>query len=136
MVNKVTLIGRLGQNPEVRSFNEKNQIAKFSLATNEAYKDKGGQWVENTEWHNIVLWGSLAERAEKQLKKGNLVYLEGKLSTSKWKDKNNDFQSRTEVRVTSFKLLSEESKSKPTDKNGKMPFVVTPSEQSSDDLPF
>lgn len=136
MVNKVTLIGRLGQDPEVRSFNEKNQIAKFSLATNEAYKDKGGQWVENTEWHNIVLWGSLAERAEKQLKKGHLVYLDGKLSTNKWKDKNNDFQSRTEVRVTSFKLLSEDSKSKPTLKNGKMPFVVAPSEQSSDDLPF
>lgn len=136
MVNKVTLIGRLGQNPEVRSFNEKNQIAKFSLATNEVYKDKGGQWVENTEWHNIVLWGALAERAEKQLKKGNLVYIEGKLTTNKWKDKNNAIQSRTEVRVVSFKLLTEESKTKGDSKNNNMPFVVAPSEEDNDNLPF
>ena len=76
MVNKVTLIGHLGKDPDIRTLENGTKVGTFSLATSESYKDKSDQWQTLTEWHNIVVWRGLAEIAERDLKKGNLVYIE------------------------------------------------------------
>ncbi len=83
-INKVTLIGHLGKDPEIRVLENGDCMAKFSIATTETYKDKTGERKEQTEWHNIVLWRGLAEIAQKYLHKGNVVYIEGKLQTRNW----------------------------------------------------
>jgi len=84
-VNKVILIGNLGKDPEVRHLDNGASVANFSIATTETYKDRNsGERVDQTEWHNIVLWRGLAEVAEKYLKKGDSVYIEGKLRTRSW----------------------------------------------------
>ena len=105
MVNKVTLIGNLGKDPEVRRLENGMAVAKFSIATNENYKDKNGEWQSITEWHDIVVWRLLAERAEQQLKKGKLVYVEGKLTHRKWQDKDGNNRYTTEVVANTFRLL-------------------------------
>ena len=86
MVNKVTLIGNLGADPEVRRLDTGAVVASFPLATNESYKDKSGEWQQMTEWHDIVLWNKFAESAEAKLKKGNKIYIEGKLKAQMWED--------------------------------------------------
>ena len=86
-VNKVILIGNLGKDPEVKYTPQGTPVAKFSLATNERFKDKDGNWQDRTEWHNIVLWQRLAEIAGEYLKKGSKVYIEGRLRTDSWDDK-------------------------------------------------
>lgn len=96
-VNKVILVGNLGKDPEVRRLESGSVVATFPLATNESYKDKNGNRVDNTEWHNIVLWRGLAEIAEKYLRKGSMVYIEGKLKTRSWEDQNNQTRYTTEV---------------------------------------
>ena len=97
MVNKVILIGRLGRDPEVRRLENGTAVAKFSVATTEAYKDKAGEWQNQTEWHDIVLWRQLAERAERDLKKGMLVFVEGKLTHRKYQDKEGNDRYITEI---------------------------------------
>src|SRR6266576_1165254 len=86
-VNKVTLLGNLGKDPEVKYTPSGTPVAKLTLATNERYKDKDGQWQDRTEWHNVVLWQRLAEIAGEYLKKGSKVYIEGRLQTRSWDDK-------------------------------------------------
>lgn len=86
-VNKVILVGNLGKDPEVKYTPQGKPVAKFSLATSERYKDKDGQWQDRTEWHNIVLWERLAEIAGEYLKKGGKVYIEGRIRTDSWDDK-------------------------------------------------
>ena len=86
-VNKVILVGNLGKDPEIKYTPQGKPVAKFSLATNERYKDKDGQWQDRTEWHNIVLWERLAEIAGEYLKKGSKVYIEGRIRTDSWDDK-------------------------------------------------
>src|SRR5438874_7942148 len=86
-VNKVILIGNLGKDPEVKYTPNGMAVAKFSIATNERFKDKEGQWQDRTEWHNIVAWQRLAEIAGEYLKKGRSVYVEGRLQTRSWDDK-------------------------------------------------
>ena len=86
-VNKVTLLGNLGKDPEVKFTPQGTAVAKLALATNERYKDKEGQWQDRTEWHNVVLWQRLAEIAGEYLKKGGKVYIEGRLQTRSWDDK-------------------------------------------------
>ena len=86
-VNKVILVGNLGKDPEVKYTPQGTPIAKFSLATNERFKDKDGNWQDRTEWHNIVLWQRLAEIAGEYLKKGHKVYIEGRIRTDSWDDK-------------------------------------------------
>ncbi len=105
MINKVTLIGNLGRDPEVRHFENGSMVAKFSVATNESYRDKNGEWQTNTEWHDIVVWRGLAERAEKSLKKGSLVYIDGKLTHRKYQDKDGNDRYITEVVANTFRLL-------------------------------
>ena len=86
-VNKVILIGNLGKDPEVKFTPQGTAVAKFSLATSERYKGKQGEWQERTDWHNVVIWERLAEIAGEYLKKGNKVYIEGRLQTRSWDDK-------------------------------------------------
>ena len=104
-VNKVILIGNLGKDPEIKYLEGNIAKANFSLATSEWHKDKQGNKVEQTEWHHIVLWRSMAESAEKMLKKGMQVYIEGKLQTRQWIDKDNVKRNITEVVGESFKIL-------------------------------
>lgn len=86
-VNKVTLIGNLGKDPDVQTLEGNIAVAKFPLATTESYKDRSGKQLSHTEWHNVVLWRGLAELAQKYLHKGSLVYIEGRLKTRSWEDK-------------------------------------------------
>lgn len=104
MVNKVTLIGRLGADSEVRRLESGATVAKLRLATNESYKDKEGNWQDKTEWHSVIAWRLLAERAEK-FKKGALLYIEGKLTTRKWQDKDGNDRYTTEVVANYMRLL-------------------------------
>jgi single-strand DNA-binding protein len=108
-VNKVILIGRLGQDPEIKNVNGK-KVANFSIATTESYKDKNGQKVENTEWHNIVIWGGLADVVESYVHKGDQLYLEGKLMTRKW-EKEGVTYSRTEVVCNQMQMVGSKDKS-------------------------
>ena len=104
-VNKVILVGNLGADPETRTIESGAKVANFSIATSERYKDKNGNQVDRTEWHNIVLWRGLAEIAEKYLKKGSQVYIEGKLRTRSWDDQNGNKRYTTEVLGDNMTLL-------------------------------
>lgn len=105
MVNKVILIGNLGQDPEVRRLENGVAVAKFSVATTEKYKDRSGETQSQTEWHNVVVWRQLAELAEQYLKKGRQVYVEGKLTHRKWQDKDGNNRYTTEVVANNFRML-------------------------------
>jgi len=106
-VNKVILLGNLGKDPEVKYTPSGTPVAKFSLATNERYKDKGGEWQERTEWHNIVAWQRLAEIVGEYVKKGSKLYIEGRLQTSSWEDKQSgEKKYRTEIVASDLVLLS------------------------------
>ena len=97
-VNKVILVGNVGKDPEVKYTPSGTPVAKFSLATNEKYKDRSDEWQERTEWHNIVAWQRLAEIVGEYVKKGAKLYIEGKLQTSNWEDKHSgDRKYRTEI---------------------------------------
>lgn len=111
MVNKVTLIGNLGKDPEVRHFDNGGSVARLTLATNESYKDKEGVWQNQTEWHNVIAWRALADRAEKDLKKGSLVYVEGKIRTRSYKDNAGVDKYVTEVEALTLRSLDKREKS-------------------------
>ncbi len=146
MVNKVILIGNLGRDPEVRYLEGNVAVAKFSVATNESYKDKKGDWQTVTEWHDVVAWRSLAERAEKQLKKGSQIYVEGKLTHRKYQDKDGIDRYVTEVVANSFRILDRRAAGPgghEDDFHGEEPMndtsgpITTSGEQhADDDLPF
>jgi len=96
-VNKVVLIGNLGKDPDMQFLEGNIGVAKFSLATTETYKDRSGKLISQTEWHTVVLWRGLAELAQKYLHKGSLVYIEGRLKTRSWEDKDGNKKFATEV---------------------------------------
>lgn len=96
-VNRVMLIGNLGKDPDVQYLEGNIAVAKFSLATTETYKDRAGKLISQTEWHTVVLWRGLAELAQKYLHKGSLVYIEGRLRTRSWEDKEGNKKFATEV---------------------------------------
>jgi len=96
-VNRVMLIGNLGKDPDLQFLEGNIAVAKFSLATTESYKDKNGKLMSQTEWHTVVLWRGLAELAQKYLHKGSLVYIEGRLKTRSWEDKDHNKKFATEV---------------------------------------
>jgi len=128
-VNKVILLGNLGKDPEVRYLDNGVAVANFSLATTENYKNKAGERVSQTEWHNIVVWRGLAEVAEKYLKKGASVYIEGKIKTRKWENKDGNTRYNTEILADNMTMLGgkqsqEDSKSSVTvdDKSSDLPF--------------
>jgi single-strand DNA-binding protein len=142
-VNKVILIGRLGKDPEVRKINATTTVCNFPLATNESYKNQDGTYTEQTEWHNIVMWRGVAERAERILKKGSSIFVEGKLRTRSWEDKENNKRYTTEIVVENFQLLDKrestntqntgEQKSN-TDQTSGTETIAEPT--FDDDLPF
>lgn len=105
-LNRVQLIGNLGKDPEVKYTPQGTPVAKLTIATNERYKDKNGDWQDRTEWHNVVLWQRLAEIAGEYLKKGGKVYVEGRLQTRSWDDKQtNQKKYMTEVVASDLILL-------------------------------
>jgi single-strand DNA-binding protein len=105
-INKVILVGNLGKDPEVRYLEGGTAVANFPIATSETFKDRtSGERKTNTEWHNIVVWRGLAEIAEKYLKKGSQIYLEGKLRTRQWQDKDGNNRYTTEVIADNLQML-------------------------------
>ena len=104
-LNKVLLIGRLGANPEARYTASGIPVVSFSLATNETWKQKDGEFIEKVEWHNIIIWDKLAEVAQKNLSKGQLVSIEGKLQTRSWENKDGNKIKTTEIVCSNFILL-------------------------------
>ncbi|MBL1279216.1 MAG: single-stranded DNA-binding protein [Fluviicola sp.] len=106
-VNKVILIGNLGKDPEVRHLENGAVVASFPIATSESYTDKNtGQKIENTDWHNIVVWRGLAGIVEKYVRKGQKIYVEGKLKTRSWQDKDGNTKYTTEVIADELTILS------------------------------
>lgn len=152
MINKVTLIGNLGRDPEIKHLESGSVVGKFSVATNESYKDKNGEWQTQTEWHDVVVWRMLAERAERDLKKGSLCYVEGKLTHRKYQDKDGNEKYITEVVANNIKLLEKRESTgvktydnfPPVESAGMTNSSGTPSkvedagpiEADDDDLPF
>ena len=136
-INKVILIGNLGKDPEVRTTENGSKVATFSLATSETYKNKEGQKVDQTEWHNIVLWRESAEIAEKYLRKGSQIYLEGKIRTRSWDDKDGIKRYTTEIIGFSFTMLGakrEEAPPPPVEPDILPKASMAPG--PDDDLPF
>jgi single-strand DNA-binding protein len=105
-LNKVLLIGNLGKDPEVRYTTSGTAVASFSIATSEKFKNKGGEREERTEWHNVILWGRLAEIAGEYLTKGKTVFIEGRLQTRKWQDRDGKDRYTTEIVGDKMQMLS------------------------------
>jgi single-strand DNA-binding protein len=117
--NTVSLIGNLGGDPEFKTLEGGNALARFSVATNESYKDKKGEWVTTTQWHNVVAWGKTAELSNKLLKKGAEVVLEGKLVNDAYTTKEGEKRYKTEVNLREFMVLNREKEEKSKEKSTK-----------------
>ena len=139
-LNKVILIGNLGQDPESRFTPQGTAVANLSIATNEAWKDQNGELQERTEWHRVVMYGRMAETANEFMKKGQMVYVEGRLHTREWEDQNQIKRRTTEIRCDNFTMLGRRGESSVSSNRG------TGAEEnksgmgedtvSDDDLPF
>lgn len=105
-VNKVILVGRLGRDPETRYTSSGQAVCNFTMATDETFKDRSGERQKRTEWHRIVLWSKLAEISQQYLKKGTLIYIEGRLQTRQWDDRSGNKRSTTEIVATTMRMLS------------------------------
>jgi single-strand DNA-binding protein len=105
MINKVILLGHVGKDPELRHLDNDRAVARFTLATSETYKNKSGEKITNTEWHNIIAWRGLAELAGKYIKKGSLIYIEGKIRSRSWDDKEGNKRYTTEIEVDNIQLV-------------------------------
>lgn len=147
-VNKVILVGNLGKDPEVQYLDNNVSVARFSLATNDSYKDKDGNRVDQTEWHNITAWRGLAKIAEDFLKKGSKIYLEGKIRTRSWDDKQTgEKKYATEIVADNFIMLDrregeggasnyQPSNTKAAPVNQAAPNIPSEPAPQGDDLPF
>jgi single-strand DNA-binding protein len=139
-LNKVMLIGRLGQDPELKYTQSGIAVTKFSMATSQQWKDQDGNTQDKTEWHNVVAWRRLAEICAEYLKKGSKVYIEGALSTSSWEDENKKKHYRTEVVLNDMIMLDSKGSggSGSSDSSGSSQVSETSEGKSSsdDDLPF
>jgi single-strand DNA-binding protein len=132
-VNKVTIVGRVGQDPELKFTPSGAAVCNFSVATSERYKDKSENWQEKTEWHRVVVWGKLAEVCNQKLSKGDKVYLEGKLEYRQWDDKNGVKHTSAEVKVTTMEVME----SKKNDTGSKKEEVQEDLPTfAADDVPF
>ena len=130
-LNKVILIGNLGQDPEARFTPQGTAVCNLSVATNESWKDQNGEMQDRTEWHRVVMYGRMAETATEYMKKGQMVYVEGRLNTREWEDQNQIKRKTTEIRCDNFTMLGRRSDSAQgsTASNNKV-------EDQDDDLPF
>lgn len=145
-VNKVILLGRIGKTPEIKYTPNGSAVANFSVATSESWKDKSGDKKEKTEWHNIVVWGKLAEIVGKYMDKGTEVYIEGKLQTRSWEDKNGTKRYTTEILAETVQMTSggkrKDGESAKADDHGQdhsSPMdesVADGANFASDDIPF
>lgn len=135
-VNKVILIGNVGKDPEFNKLEGDVSIAKFTLATTERFKDRNGETKEQTEWHNILAWRQLADICQKYVHKGSPLYIEGKIRTTSWTDKDNNKRYRTEIVAENITLLDRKQEnnhhSEPPMSETAPPIV----EEGGDDLPF
>lgn len=144
-VNKVILIGNLGQDPEIKYLEGDKVVANLRLATTEAYKDRSGNRVENTEWHDLELWDGQAKVAEQYLKKGSQIYVEGKIKSDTWQDEAGNNRKKIRIRVLSFTMLGSKNADSPNNPNTMNPPSSSPAsapvqqntmDQEEDDLPF
>jgi single-strand DNA-binding protein len=137
MVNKATLIGRLGKDPEVRYTPDGTMITNFNLATDEQWKDKNGEKVQKTEWHRIVTFGKLAEICGNYLVKGKLVFVEGRIQTRSWEDKDGVKRYTTEIIASNMQMLDSKGQNK-TDESNSDSAPVSSNNGSTpvDDVPF
>jgi single-strand DNA-binding protein len=138
-INKVILVGNLGKDPEVKNLENGAKVANFTLATSETYKNREGQKVTQTEWHNIVLWRGLAEIAEKYLHKGNQVYIEGKIKTRSWDDKDGVKRYTTEILGDNLTMLGGKRDSDDSAPSAPAAASTAPEAKAGDekdDLPF
>jgi|TARA_R110000868_G_scaffold399554_1_gene673383 single-strand DNA-binding protein len=128
-VNKVILLGNIGKDPEVRETKAGN-IVNMVMATSEKYTDKSGQKQENTEWHNLVVFGKLADVVSKYVKKGDKLYVEGSITTRKWEDKEGNTRYNTEIKVRDLTMLGG------GEKKSAQPAAVAAGDDEDSDLPF
>jgi single-strand DNA-binding protein len=146
-VNKAILVGNVGKDPEVRHLEGGTSVARFTLATSETYKNKSGEQVKNTEWHNIVAWRQLAELAEKYIRKGSQIYVEGKISNRQYDDKDGNKRYISEIVADNIRLLGRKEDATYTPTPGNQgrplsdPMPLNPPEEldqptEGDDLPF
>ncbi len=147
-VNRVVLIGNLGKEPDLQYLEGNIAVAKFPLATTETYKDKNGQLVSQTEWHTVVLWRGLAELAQKYLHKGSLVFIEGRIRTRNWEDKDKNRRFSTEIIGDNLVMLDKRKENSdhssvesPSPETNSFPDInfdsnTVPGSLSKDDLPF
>ncbi len=138
-INKVILIGRLGSDPEVRYTPSGAAVANFNVATNRGYKDKEGNWKDETDWHRVVVWNRTAEFCKEYVKKGYRVYVEGRLQTRSWEDQSGQKRFTTEVVALDVQLLESQQQSGASAGNAGAPMEMEPPtdmEISQDDVPF
>ena len=143
-VNKVILVGYVGQDPEARFTQSGTAITNLSIATNESWKNQNGEYQDRTEWHRIVIYGKMAETASQYLKRGQQVYVEGRLATNEWTDKNDIKRKTTEVRCDAFTMLGKKGEgggqyAPPQNQNqsqNSSPDQNSQMDDDDDDLPF
>jgi len=151
MINKVILVGNVGKDPETRTLENGTVLSTFSLATSESFK-RGGEWEQKTEWHNIVAWKDLAEKIHASFHKGDTVYVEGKITTEQWQDKEGNTRYTTKIVVNYARVINRKNNEAPANGNGQnsaVPAWVTnpvtptgsteqaePTVTADDDLPF
>lgn len=133
-INKVILIGNLGQDPEIKYSTQGTAIANFNIATTERRKDKDGKWVDHTEWHRIVAFGNLAQNCGQYLKKGRQVYVEGSIASRQYKDKNGNDKTVFEIRASTILFLSKVGMDKAPDQEFSIDEQEPP--QTDDNIPF
>ena len=119
-VNKVILVGRLGRDPETRYTGSGQAVANFSVATDESYKDRNGERQKRTEWHKIVVWGKQAEIAQQYLKKGSLIFIEGRIQSREWQDKEGQKRTSFEIVANNFRMLGGRAESAAAAGGGEM----------------
>ena len=119
-VNKVILVGRLGRDPETRYTGSGQAVANFSVATDESYKDRNGERQKRTEWHKIVVWGKQAEIAQQYLTKGSLIFIEGRIQSREWQDKEGQKRTSFEIVANNFRMLGGRAESAAAAGGGEM----------------
>ena len=146
-VNKVILVGRLGRDPETRFTSAGQAVCNFSVATDEVFKDRAGERQKRTEWHRITMWGKLAEISQQYLKKGSLVYLEGRIQTRQWDDRDGNKRTSFDIVANVMRMLGPKAadtgqpaaaEPEHAEAPGRAPAddVAPPSEVTDEDIPF